>query len=62
MDRDYAGVIKRKLDDVYRTGGASATASTREKIERESRQSFIVSTTAENFVVSHLTRLPDSSQ
>ena len=39
MDRDYAGVIKKKLDDVYRTGGAGPTA----RGEKESRQAFIVS-------------------
>ncbi|KAF7796521.1 hypothetical protein EIP86_007700 [Pleurotus ostreatoroseus] len=37
MDRDYAGVIKKKLDDVYRTGGAGARS------EKDSRQAFIVS-------------------
>ena len=42
MDRDYAGVIKKKLDDVYRTGGAGSAA----RSEKESRQSFIVSTTS----------------
>lgn len=39
MDRDYAGVIKKKLDDVYRTGGSGSTA----RSEKESRQAFIVS-------------------
>ena len=44
MDRDYATVIKKKLDDVYRTGGVSGTGGVRgEKVERELRQSFIVS-------------------
>lgn len=38
MDRDYAGVIKKKLDDVYRTHGSGTAA----KGEKESRQSFIV--------------------
>ena len=38
MDRDYAGVIKKKLDDVYRTGGGGAAA----RSEKESRQAFIV--------------------
>lgn len=37
MDRDYAGVIKKKLDDVYRTGSSGAS-----KGEKESRQTFIV--------------------
>ena len=39
MDRDYAGVIKKKLDDVYRTGASGPSA----KGEKESRQAFIVS-------------------
>jgi hypothetical protein len=44
MDKDYAGIIKKKLDDVYRTGGVSGTGGVRgEKAERELRQSFIVS-------------------
>jgi hypothetical protein len=42
VDRDYAGVYKRKLDDVYKSpvgqGGARS-----DKGERESRLSFIVS-------------------
>ncbi|KAF9792460.1 COG4-domain-containing protein [Thelephora terrestris] len=43
MDKDYAGVIKKKLDDVYRTGGVSGTGGVRgEKVERELRQSFII--------------------
>lgn len=43
MDKDYAGIIKKKLDDVYRTAGASGVGGLRgEKAERESRQSFIV--------------------
>lgn len=41
MDRDYAGVIKKKLDDVYRTGGSGTAA----RAEKESRQAFIVSLT-----------------
>ncbi len=38
MDRDYSGIIKKKLDDVYRTGGSGSTG----RGEKESRQSFIV--------------------
>lgn len=41
MDRDHAGVIKRKLDDVYRTA-STASGSRGEKAERESRTAFIV--------------------
>lgn len=43
MDKDYASIIKKKLDDVYRTGGMSGAGGVRgEKVERELRQSFIV--------------------
>jgi len=43
MDKDYASIIKKKLDDVYRTGGVSGAGGVRgEKAERELRQSFIV--------------------
>jgi hypothetical protein len=41
MDRDYAGVIKKKLDDVYRNAAASAAARG-EKAERDNRFAFIV--------------------
>ena len=48
MDKDYASIIKKKLDDVYRTGGVSGTGGVRgEKVERELRQSFIVSVRTE---------------
>lgn len=43
MDRDYANVIKKKLDDVYRGGAGGTSAAVR---EREMRQSFIVSNIA----------------
>ena len=44
MERDYAGVIKRKLGDVYRTtGGTMGPSSRGERGERESRVMFIVS-------------------
>jgi hypothetical protein len=50
MDKDYAGIIKKKLDDVYRTGGVSGTGGIRgEKAERELRQSFIVSVYLDEF-------------
>jgi hypothetical protein len=42
VDRDYAGVIKKKLDDVYRTAGSSSVGRV-EKVERENRFAFIVS-------------------
>ena len=52
MDKDYASVIKKKLDDVYRTGGVSGTGGVRgEKVERDLRQSFVVSVHAEGFML-----------
>ena len=52
MDKDYASIIKKKLDDVYRTGGMSGTGGVRgEKVERELRQSFIVSVRAEGLTL-----------
>lgn len=40
MDRDYASVIKKKLDEVYR--GGSTVSNSAIVREREMRQSFIV--------------------
>lgn len=40
VDRDYIVVIKKKLDDVYRTGSAGGVRA--EKAERENRKSFII--------------------
>ncbi|TCD62614.1 hypothetical protein EIP91_006628 [Steccherinum ochraceum] len=57
MDRDYAAVIKRKLDDVYRTGGTSTSASMREKVERDSRQSFIILLNDLDISSTHMERL-----
>ena len=42
MDHDYAGGIKRKLDDVYRMAGNTGSGGRGEKSERECRTSFIV--------------------
>jgi conserved oligomeric Golgi complex subunit 4 len=41
IDRDYTGVIKRKLDEVYRTG-SSASNIRGEKADRENRFTFMV--------------------
>ncbi len=38
IENDYAGTIRRKMDDVYRNAGVGRG----EKIERESRAAFIV--------------------
>ncbi|KAJ7273448.1 COG4 transport protein-domain-containing protein [Mycena haematopus] len=41
MDKDYVGVIKKKLDDVYRSSGSSGPNARGEKAERENRAAFI---------------------
>jgi len=53
MDRDYAGIIKKKLDDVYRTGGSGPSA----KGEKESRQAFIILLNDLDVSSSHMERL-----
>ncbi|EIM90524.1 COG4-domain-containing protein [Stereum hirsutum FP-91666 SS1] len=53
IERDYAGVIKRKMDDVYRTAGAMRG----EKAERESRLSFITLLNDLDISSSHMERL-----
>ncbi|KAI0693895.1 COG4-domain-containing protein [Cytidiella melzeri] len=53
MDRDYAGVIKKKLDDVYRTGGAGPAT----RGEKESRQGFIILLNDLDISSSHMERL-----
>ncbi|KAF9228537.1 COG4-domain-containing protein [Gyrodon lividus] len=57
MDRDYAGGIKRKLDDVYRTSGGTATGIRTEKSEREGRSSFIILLNDLDLSSSHMERL-----
>ncbi|KAI0811103.1 COG4-domain-containing protein [Irpex lacteus] len=53
MDRDYSGIIKKKLDDVYRTGGSGSTG----RGEKESRQSFIILLNDLDISSSHMERL-----
>ncbi|TDL25058.1 COG4-domain-containing protein [Rickenella mellea] len=56
MERDYVGVIKRRLDDVYRNAGGSGTGS-REKSDRENRLNFIVHLNDLDISSSHMERL-----
>lgn len=43
MDRDYNTVIKKKLDDVYRsTNNAGGPAARGERAERENRNAYLV--------------------
>ncbi|KAJ7349436.1 COG4 transport protein-domain-containing protein [Mycena albidolilacea] len=41
MDKDYVGVIKKKLDDVYKSSSSSGPNARGEKAERENRAAFI---------------------
>lgn len=43
IDRDYASVIKRKMDEVYKNSGPTPSNVRPDRIERENRISFIVS-------------------
>jgi len=43
MNKDYAAVIKRRLEDVYKNTNVSQSGSSREKAEKENRTKFIVS-------------------
>jgi len=42
MEQDYIGIIKKKLEDVYRNAGVSGPARG-EKVDRDNRVAFIVS-------------------
>lgn len=55
MERDYAGGIKRKLDDVYRNAGGTPVRS--DKTERECRTSFVILLNDLDVSLSHMDRL-----
>ncbi|KAG1903982.1 COG4-domain-containing protein [Suillus fuscotomentosus] len=57
MDHDYAGGIKRKLDDVYRTAANTGGGGRGEKSERECRTSFIILLNDLDLSSSHMERL-----
>ncbi len=42
FDRDYVGIIKRKMDDIYRTSGPTSTSTRPDRVEKENRIAFIV--------------------
>ena len=48
VERDYAGVIKRKMEGVYaiQSGGNQERGGERDRREKEQRSSFIVRDTA----------------
>ncbi|KAL1755392.1 COG4 transport protein-domain-containing protein [Schizophyllum commune] len=59
MERDFAGIIKRKMDDVYRGTGGSGDRPLRasDKAEHDSRTSFIILLNDLDVSSSHLERL-----
>ncbi|KAG2747471.1 COG4-domain-containing protein [Suillus brevipes Sb2] len=57
MDHDYAGGIKRKLDDVYRTAANTGGGGRGEKSERECRTSFIILLNDLDLSSSHMEQL-----
>ena len=60
MERDFAGIIKRKMDDVYRGTGGSGDRPLRasDKAEHDSRTSFIVRPWPSRFVIAHTVQDP----
>ncbi|KAH7921493.1 COG4-domain-containing protein [Leucogyrophana mollusca] len=57
MERDYAGGIKRKLDDVYRAAGNTTSAGRGDRSERDSRTSFIILLNDLDISSSHMEQL-----
>ncbi|KAN0141390.1 COG4 domain containing protein [Lactarius tabidus] len=53
IENDYAGAIRRKMDDVYRNAGVGRG----EKVERESRAAFIILLNDLDVSASHMDRL-----
>ncbi|KAH9890716.1 COG4-domain-containing protein [Cubamyces lactineus] len=56
MDKDYARVIKQKLDNVYK-GSSAGTGTRGDKVERENRQSFIILLNDLDISSTHMERL-----
>lgn len=54
VEKDYIGIIKKKLDDVYRTSNPNMRV---DKVERENRMSFIILLNDLDISASHLERL-----
>ena len=44
FERDYIGVIKWKMDDVYRNSGPTSSSARPDRIEKDNRVAFIVRT------------------
>ncbi|KAF9451228.1 COG4-domain-containing protein, partial [Macrolepiota fuliginosa MF-IS2] len=57
IEKDYIGIIKKKLDDVYRNAAAPNSNVRADKAERENRMSFIILLNDLDISASHLERL-----
>ncbi|KAG6910876.1 hypothetical protein DXG01_006559 [Tephrocybe rancida] len=57
MEQDYIGVLRKKLDDVYRHAGASVPVSRGEKPDRDNRTAFITILNDLDVSSSHLEHL-----
>nr|GAT61280.1 predicted protein [Mycena chlorophos] len=57
MEKDYIGVIKKKLDDVYRTNAPTGATARGERQERENRTAFIILLNDLDLSMGHLDRL-----
>ncbi|KAJ4488264.1 COG4 transport protein-domain-containing protein [Lentinula aciculospora] len=57
LEKDYAGILKKKLDDVYRSTGTSGQIVRGEKADRENRLAFAVILNDLDVSSSHLERL-----
>ncbi|KIY51144.1 COG4-domain-containing protein [Fistulina hepatica ATCC 64428] len=59
VERDYGGIVRRKLDDVYRNsnGITERSALAREKVERENRTAFIILLNDLDVSASHMEQL-----
>ncbi|KZO95834.1 COG4-domain-containing protein [Calocera viscosa TUFC12733] len=59
MERDYGGVLRRKLEDVYRGVQSMPAGKEKERVERESRTNFIICLNDLDVSASHMERLTD---
>ncbi|KAJ3997994.1 COG4 transport protein-domain-containing protein [Lentinula boryana] len=57
LEKDYAGILKKKMDDVYRSAGTSGQIARGEKADRENRLAFAVILNDLDVSSSHLERL-----
>ncbi|KAF8582204.1 COG4-domain-containing protein [Ramaria rubella] len=57
MSRDYASVIKKRLEDVYKNTNASTTGVQRERADKENKTTFIIYLNDLDISSSHMDRL-----